>query len=179
MTIISGFFVVNQAKNFGVLNGLNNDRDLSLIASIGALFDVMRFLWSWWLDYTSFKKVFGTLIACQIFLNFTIFVADKTWYSYALWVWMFMFCQGGVLVLMPNIFKRIYGSKAIAVYGFFGSFVSMTSLIQIGLNELFLKDTIRSYNAFFIANGILSCCAIALLLTQFDEKPYVPKCHRV
>ena len=129
MTIISGFFVVNQAKNFGVLNGLNNDKDLSLIASIGALFDVMRFLWSWWLDYASFKRVFGTLIAAQIFLNFTILIADKNWYSYALWVWLFMFCQGGVLVLMPNVFKRIYGSRAIAVYGFFGSFVSMTSLL--------------------------------------------------
>jgi len=92
MTIITGFFVVNQAKNFGVLNGLNNDKDLSLIASIGALFDVMRFLWSWWLDYASFKKVFGTLIGTQIFLNFTIFIADKNWYLYALWVWLFLFC---------------------------------------------------------------------------------------
>lgn len=63
MTIITGFFVVNQTKTFGTLNGLNDDKYLSLIMSIGAVFNVLRFLWSWWLDYSSLQVVMGTLIA--------------------------------------------------------------------------------------------------------------------
>lgn len=63
MAIFTGFFVVNQTKNFGAVHGLANDKTLALIASIGAVFNCLRFLWSWALDYFSFRIVFGTLLA--------------------------------------------------------------------------------------------------------------------
>ena len=103
-SVFTGFFVVNQTKTFGVLNGLTDDKYLAMIASIGAIFNTARFLWSWALDHYSLKIVYGTLLATQIVLNFTIFFVDKNWYTYAIWIWLFMFCEGGHFTLLPNVF---------------------------------------------------------------------------
>ncbi len=178
MAIMSGFFIVNQTKNFGVLNGLSDDHLLSFIASMGSVANTMRFLWSWWLDNSSFKVVYGTLIFTQIVLNFTMILVDKNWYTYALWVWLMMFCEGGNFTLLPNIMNRIFGSKAISVFGFFGSYISVVGFIQIALNDLLLEDTLRSYLTFFFLNGAFSCGALLLLLLGFQEKIYLPKSLR-
>lgn len=134
---------------------------------MGSIFNTLRFLWSWWLDYSSLKVVYGTLIACQTILNFTIFLVDKNWYTYALWIWLFMFCEGGNFTLLPNEFIRLFGSKSLAVYGFFGSYISFVGLLQIALFDLFLKDTLRSYLIFYVLNGVLGCIALALLVFVF------------
>ena len=63
MSIFTGFFVVNQTKNFAVVNGLVNDKFLSMVASVGALFNTCRFMWSWALDHYSYKVVYGILLA--------------------------------------------------------------------------------------------------------------------
>jgi hypothetical protein len=178
-SIFSGLFVVNQTKEFGFLNGLDDDRYLSLIASIGSIFNTLRFVWSWWLDHSRLKIVYATLILMQVFLNFTIFLVDKNWYSYAVWIWLFMFCEGGHFTILPNILFRIFGSRSLAVYGFFGSFVSIVGLIQVFLDDWFLKTTLKSYNMFFVFNGILSVAALVVLWTMFSEKQYIPKSLRV
>ena len=138
--------------------------------SLGSIFNTARFMWSWWLDHSTLKIVFGTLIAAQILLNFTIFLVDKNWYTYALWVWLFMFCEGGHFTLLPNIMFRIFGSRAVAIYGWFGSFCAVASLTQVLLDDWFLKDTLKSYDRFFVFNGVLSCGALVLLWTKFSEK---------
>ncbi len=103
---------------------------------------------------------------------------DKNWYTYAEWVWLMMFCEGGNFTLLPNIMNRIFGSKAISVFGFFGSYISVVGLVQIALNDLFLENTLRSYLTFFFLNGLLSCGALVLLMFAFSEKLYVPKSMR-
>jgi len=179
LSVFTGFFVINQTKNFGVLNGLVDDKGLALIASIGSIFNALRFPWSWWLDYSSVKVVLSTLIISQIVLNFTIFLVDKNWYTYALWMWMFMNLEGGFFVVLPNTIKKMFGSKGIAVYGFFGSFIAFVGLIQIFLDDFFLKpDSLKSYNSFFVFNGVLSILALALLLLLYKDKKYVPKSLR-
>ena len=142
-SIFTGFFVVNQTKTFGELNGLNDDRYLALICSIGSIFNTLRFVWSWWLDHAKLKIVYGTLLLAQVVLNFTIFFVDKNWYTYALWIWLFMFCEGGHFTILPNILFRIFGSRAVAVYGWFGSFCAVVSVTQIFLDDWFLGPTVR------------------------------------
>lgn len=142
MSIFTGFFIMNQTKNFAILNGLLDDKDLALIMSLGSIFNTLRFLWSWWLDHSTLKIVFGTLLVAQITLNFTIFFVDKNWYTYALWTWLFMFCEGGHFTLLPNIMFRIFGSKAVAIYGWFGCFCALASLTQVFLDDWFMTDTL-------------------------------------
>ena len=131
LSILTGFFVVNQTKNYGLANGLSNEIYLTEIASIGAIFNAIRFIWSFLLDNLPYKIVYGSLLASQIILNFTIFFVNKNKFFYAVWVCLFMFCEGGHFVLVPNILKKIYGSKATQLYGFMFSFTAMGSILMI------------------------------------------------
>ena len=131
LTFFAGIFALSQSRNFGELNGIVNDQFLAFIASFAAVFAMMRWVWSWALDHKSFKLVFGLLLALQIFLCFTIFFIDKWQWSYALWIWLFTFCEGGMFVLLPNALKKTFGHKATAMYGFFGSFAAMCSIINL------------------------------------------------
>ena len=63
LSIFTGFFVVNQTKVYGMENGLTNDKFLALVASIGAIFNALRWIWSWMLDYYSYKQVYGVLLS--------------------------------------------------------------------------------------------------------------------
>ena len=72
----------------------------------------MRFIWSWSLDHSTFKFIFGIIIVTDIFLNFTIFWADKNPITYAIWIWAFTFAESGIFILMPNALRRIFGTKA-------------------------------------------------------------------
>ena len=73
-----------------------------------------------------------------MFLNFTITFAVHNIYSYGLWIWLFVFCDGGIAVMMPNILKKMFGSKATALSGFFYSYVAVYALIQMSMFRLFL-----------------------------------------
>lgn len=112
-------------------------------------------------------------------LNFTIFFVDKNPGTYALWVWLFMFCEGGHFTLLPNILRRIYGSKATQMYGWFGNYPSLCSIITIYMYKWFLiPGDVKSYNNFFIFNGVLSILALIILNTAFTQDQYVPKSCR-
>ena len=139
----------------------------------------MRFVWAVSFDLSSTKVVYGALLAVQIILNFSIFLVDKNYYLYAIWVWLYTFCEGGIFVLMPNIIKRIYGSKTTAMYGFIASFSAASSVITLFMYKWFLvPGEVSSYNMFFLFNGALSLISLILLLTVFSEKRYVPLCFR-
>jgi len=60
---------------------------------------------------------------------------------YAVWIWLFIFCDGGISVLMPNILKRIFGSKATALSGYFFSYNAVYAVIQSLLFYFFLEPT--------------------------------------
>ena len=130
LSIFTGFFVVNQTKNYGTANNMK-DHYLTKVASVGAIFNSCRFIWSWLLDHHSYKKVYGTLLVMQIFLNFTIFFVNQNRVFYAVWICLFMFCEGGHFVLAPNILKQIYGSKATQLYGILFSYTAVCSIAQI------------------------------------------------
>ena len=100
---------------------------------------------------------------------------NKNGVSYAVWICLFMFCEGGHFVLAPNILKQIFGSKATQLYGILFSYTAVCSITQIILQDLFLGDSVKSYNRFFIMNGFLSGIALFLLMVFFTQEKYVPK----
>lgn len=61
-SVFTGFFVVNQTVNYGEANGFTNTSYLSMVASVGAIFNSIRFVWSWLLDYYPYKIVYGVLL---------------------------------------------------------------------------------------------------------------------
>ena len=62
-TILLGYYVINTYKAFGEsVPALDDDKYLTLVNSISAIFNSVRFIWSGALDKTSFKKVYGVLI---------------------------------------------------------------------------------------------------------------------
>ncbi len=61
------------------------------------------------------------------------------------------------------------------MFGILFSVNAICSIAQIILQELFLGDTVKSYNRFFIMNGLFSGIALFLLLVFFNEEKYVPK----
>ena len=62
LSVISGFFAVNNFKVYGIINGLNDENYLSVLGSVGAVFNSIRFVWSLGTDHFSYKTVYGILL---------------------------------------------------------------------------------------------------------------------
>ena len=112
MSIMTGFFAVNNFKTYGQANGLDNEQYLALVGSIASICNAIRFLWSWATDYMPYKLVYGFLLTLQIVLNFTIKLVAGNSILYAIWIALMLLCEGGHFTLVPNALKKIYGEKA-------------------------------------------------------------------
>ena len=77
MSIMTGFFAVNNYKTYGQANGLTNDDFLAILGSIAAVCNSIRFLWSWTTDYIPYRVVYAVLLCIQITTNFTIKLVAK------------------------------------------------------------------------------------------------------
>ena len=68
-----GYYIVNTYKDFGQsIPALNDDKFLTTVSSVSALFNSARFIWAGGLDKFAFKKIYGILLIIQIFLAFTV-----------------------------------------------------------------------------------------------------------
>ena len=112
MSIMTGFFAVNNFKTYGQANGLTNDDYLAIVGSAASVCNSVRFLWSWATDYLPYKFVYGFLLILQIALNFTIRLIAENNALYAIWISAMLLCEGGHFTLVPNVLKKIYGEKA-------------------------------------------------------------------
>ena len=73
LSISFGYYIINTYKNFGeTIPNLNDDKFLTLVSSISALFNALRFMWSGALDKLDFKKVYGFLCCLQVVLACTV-----------------------------------------------------------------------------------------------------------
>ena len=63
MSIIFGFFVVGVYKLFGeTVPVLDFDQYLTIVNSVSAIFNAMRFVWSGAIDKVPFRYVYGALL---------------------------------------------------------------------------------------------------------------------
>ena len=87
LSIFIGYYTVNVFKNMGEqYHKLNDDRYLTLVGSIAAVFNSIRFIWSGMLDKYSYKKVYGTMLSIQIIVASTMYLAVRNKYLYGAWV---------------------------------------------------------------------------------------------
>ena len=131
MSIMTGYFAVNNFKTYGQANGLTNDGYLVILGSAAAVCNSMRFLWSWVTDYLPYKIVYSFMLCLQILLNFTIKLVAKNEIFYAIWISSMLFCEGGHFTLVPNVLKKIYGEKATQLYGILFSYTGVCAIALI------------------------------------------------
>ena len=169
LSVISGFFAVNNFKKYGQLNGLTNENYLAWLGSAAAVCNSIRFIWSYATDHFSYKVVFGVLLVMQIILDFTIPLVAESSGLYAIWISLLLLCEGGHFTLVPNILKKIYGEKGTALYGIAFSYTGICSIMIVVLQSYVLGTGTQSYDYFFYFNGAASCVSMILLLTLFSE----------
>ena len=174
LSVVAGFFTVNNFKRFGQLNGLTNENYLAWVGSAASVFNSIRFVWSLGTDHFPYKLVYGILLILQITLVFTIPFIDESKGLFPVWVSGIMLCEGGHFTLMPNVIKKIYGSEnGTALYGIAFSFSGIASILIVVLQTTILTDDPSSYIYFFYATGACSVISLVLLFTLFTEEKFV------
>ena len=169
MSIMTGFFAVNNFKTYGQANGLDNDSYLAIVGSAAAVCNSSRFIWSWATDYLPYRIVYSVLLLLQIFANFTIKMVAKNEVLYAVWISLMLLCEGGHFTLVPNVLKKIYGQRATELYGYLFSYTGVCAIAMILLQDAFLGETASSYDIFFYINGSISVVALLMCFILFKE----------
>ena len=101
-----GYYIVNTFKDFGqTVEVLNDDKFLTTVSSVSALFNSARFIWAGALDKFKFKKIYGILLIIQICLAYTVKFTEKSKASFAMFICLALFCVGGHFALFPNVLK--------------------------------------------------------------------------
>ena len=173
MSIITGYFTVNNYKAYAGTNGIKDESYLALVGSIASFCSAIRFVWSMGTDHFTYRLVYGVMLVLQAILNFTIPLVNESRGAYAVWIAGILFCEGAHFVLVPNILKKLFGKYGITCYGFAITYTSVGNLLIVLLQGPLLDDSESSYNTFFYVNGALSVLALAILLLIFKEKKFI------
>ena len=167
MSIMTGFFAVNNFKTYGQANGLTNDDYLAVLGSIAAVCNSIRFLWSWATDYIPYKVVYAFLLCGQITLSFTIKLVAKSQVFYTIWIGLMLFCEGGHFTIIPNALKCLYGDRATEVYGIVFTYTGLSCLLIIFIVQAPFG---QNYVQIFNLTAILSTISLFVLLGFFNER---------
>jgi len=62
MSVITGYFAVNNYKAFASLNGITDENYLAVVGSVASFCGAIRFLWSTATDHFSYRLVYGVLL---------------------------------------------------------------------------------------------------------------------
>lgn len=169
-SLLLGYYVINTYKTFGnSIPVLADDKYLTLINSIAAIFNSIRFVWSGALDKLSFKKVFGVLIIIQLVIAFTVKLAVLSRVSFCIMFCMTVFCIGGQCALFPNILKIIYGKQATFLFGILFTATGFGNLLIVGL---VLSPAGDKYFVLYYLFGLLSIVALLILIFSFKQERF-------
>lgn len=112
LSIFLGLFIANEYKPFWYTAlSTPGDNFIAQVGSVGAIFNGLRFIWSWLLDHYSYKVVYGALLVLEIFLGCTMPSAVGNKWIYSTWICLGYFCLGGHFTLVPNEMKKVFGGK--------------------------------------------------------------------
>ena len=98
-------------KDFGS-EKINDDQFLALVGSISFLMNgVFRIIFAQWMDFSSFKLVYGVLLGVQIVVSVTLdFVAGTDWLFF-IWICVAMACEGGHFSLYSALSAKLFGKE--------------------------------------------------------------------
>jgi len=171
MSVFQGYYTLNVYKALGYTEPiLMDDAYLTQVGSVAAMMGAMRFAWSAAMDMdsTTFKQVYGTLLVVQAILGATIGFAVQGRTTYAIWICLMLFTEGGHFTLMPNALRLIYGQEsASTIYGVVFTFTGVANLLML----VIVPSTFgQSYIKVYHLTAVFSVVALVLLLTCFKEE---------
>mgnify|MGYP003930159033 CR=1 FL=1 len=182
-SVFMGYYILNIYKMFGAaFPNLSDDSYLTTVGVLASMTGTLRFCWSALLDFkwASFKRVYGVLLVSQIALGSTLlWAANNGRITFAVWVSLIIFCEGGHFTLMPHIFKKTFGEQmAIKAYGVGFSFTGLASmmiLVVVTTTTGKSNDIIGSCTPTIYLSVTLSAMALLVLVFFFNEEPYLIK----
>ena len=170
--LVLGYYVINSYKNLGeTIPVLDDDKYLTTVNSISAIFNSLRFIWSGALDKLCFKKVYGCLIFFQLLIAFSVTFTEQSRVSFAAMICLTLFCIGGHFALFPNVLKRIYGKQGTVLYGVLFTGTGLASLMIVGLLFSPIGDM---YTVLFYFFGVLQVVALLILIFFYKEGRFEP-----
>ena len=165
-SIFYGYFLVSTFKDFG-LKHIKSDNFLTAVGACASVFGGMRWVWSYFVDRSTYKRVYGILLITQTVLSLTISFTNSNEFLYFVWVCASLFCEGGHFTLLPAVSRKIFGRRASDILGLFLIFPGMASILSSVLVAYFLKEL--HYTFFYFLGGGFTMLA-GLLLFFFEEK---------
>ena len=172
LSILFAYYCVNVYKLFGEeVPALDDDAYLTLVNSVSAIFNALRFIWSGSIDKIPFRYVYGTLLLIQITIAFTMTLTEKSKVSYMTVMCLVLFCVGGHFALFPNVIRQIFGKQATFLYGWCFTGTGIASMM---IEALILSKFGKNYIIMFCITGSGSLISLALLLLMFEQKRFEP-----
>ena len=112
-SIFLGLFIANEYKTYWLTaDNHPGDRFISTVGSFGSVFNGLRFLWSFALDYLDYKYVYAILLCLQIVIAVTYHMIIEEKNLVGIWICMGYWCLGGHFTLVPNEMKKVFGKPA-------------------------------------------------------------------
>jgi hypothetical protein len=171
LSIFLCLFIANEYKVFWLSQpGAPGDSFTSAVGSIGAIFNGLRFIWSWALDYFSYRVVYGTLLTIEILIGCTMpSVVGYRW-VYAVWICLGYLCLGGHFTLVPNEMKKVFGSKTTQIYSYLYTYAGATGVIECLLQIFVMSED--NVSLFFYMYAGLAFISLLILVFYYESKPY-------
>lgn len=132
LSVFIGLFVVNEYKVYW-LNAKNppGDRFVSMIGSLGTIFNGARFIWSALLDYLPYKVVYGVLLTIEITVGLTYPYIIDSEILVATYICLGYWCLGGHYTLIPNEMKKLFGDNTTQLYSYLFTFSGITGIVEV------------------------------------------------
>jgi hypothetical protein len=168
-SIFQGYYALNVYKNFGqTIETLNDDAFLTKVGSAASFLNAIRFLWSASMDQSwgSFKRIYGALLCIQIVLGATMEWAAQNKLTYAAWICLMMFTEGGHFTIIPNALKVLYGDRATEVYGIVFTYTGLSCLLIIFIVQAPFG---QNYEQIFKLTALLSTVSLIVLVGFYNE----------
>ena len=160
-------------KSFGLEKVTTDDHFITIVGSIGAVFNLLgRILWAFLADLTNYKTAIifqGAYMSCFLPTLFATAVVGKI--MYFVWVCCLFFGIGGYMSLFPTAAVKCFGPRDVSLnYGIMAGAALVTGSIVAGFISQTLVITIHWYGTFFVLSGL--SCLYFILALLYRHKAY-------
>lgn len=166
-----GYYYTNVYKIYGT-EYINDDQFLTRVGATAALFNgFFKFIWSYSLDFYSFKRIYGFLIVLEICLIVLVNYAVYNKYAFMVVTWLTFMCDGSLTSMLPAVTVGQFGIKrGPQVYTIMYSCFGVSAILGLLFNT-YLKDRI-GFTGMFIVSGCFSLTAAIMTWVLKEDKKF-------
>ena len=160
-------------KSFGLEKVTSDDHFVTIVGSIGAVFNLLgRIVWAFLADLTNYKTAIvfqGAYMSCFLPTLYATTAVGKI--MFFVWVCCLFFGIGGYMSLFPTAAVKCFGPRDVSMnYGILASIALVTGSIIAGFISQMLVNTIGWYGTFFVLSGM--SCLYFILALLYRHKTY-------